>query len=913
MSLLYSTNLEDYRAQLPRPVQGTCSWILTNPKYISWIESEETGLLWVTGEPGCGKTMLSLYLTDHLTLNSAVPPCSEVFYFFCDDKITTQRNAKEMMRSIIHQILQRHRSLIKYAKSRWEATGHHLVESFDALWQIFVKIILESRLGPVGIIVDAIDECEADTRRTFLRSVKKLMQESRMGLQRPQNFVKFLITSRPSPEDLSVLDEPQKSILPIDENQTRIKQDIKLVIRNRFGRIAKKAGLSDDTSQELENLLYSKAEKSFLWLNIVLQSLEDSPSTSKKGFKQIINNFPRKLEETYASFLYKIPQGSQDIARTILRLLMGSSRHLTLDEINMAYTISQEEYKTIAEASEDCQNAIEQMLHGIVGSFVRFEASRVSLIHQSAKDFLAGFARSSSDDTIQSFGISPSVAALCIASTCIQYLLLEDFATDVFVTERHSSDYDIDENAMIDPKTFDFFSVHGGEHFLNIGDGLGEENCLAISQRYGFFDYAATHWAEHFALCESIAPKELWDAVRRLTAGESYVLKNWLKYFWIKADMEFPLPDDFDVIMVAAFFDCALLLDESLCHNMPIDQATTDRALFWAARMGCANSVQVLLRHGANPNSRRLYQHTPLTIAAHHGHLGAVKFLLDDTRTDINAGGTSGRSALSFAAGNSHLEIFQVLFLRDDCKLDHQDYNHWTPLFWAFERDHTKIGQALLSHETVDINHVDHRGRSILSWAAGEGFLQALEMLLEHPDVDVNLKDSMGRSPLLWAANNGQEEVIDALMRDGTRVEPSSKDNNGRSALSLACVGGHTNTVKALMKYKCGDVDEEDVDGWTPIAWALECRSPSTMEALLAGRGLQLDRKDWSGRTALIWAANYGYIDVVQMLLYQGADARISDDDGRTALDHAEMYDRTEVVNLLKEELFKGDAYRPTS
>src|ERR1700761_2233161 len=119
MVLLNSADPAEYKADLPRPVQGTCSWILNHPQYISWITQEQSALLWITGEPGCGKTILSAYLTDHLTLSrTQLQP--DVFFFFCNDQITTQNDAKAIIRSILHQILRKHRSLIKHLKSRYE-------------------------------------------------------------------------------------------------------------------------------------------------------------------------------------------------------------------------------------------------------------------------------------------------------------------------------------------------------------------------------------------------------------------------------------------------------------------------------------------------------------------------------------------------------------------------------------------------------------------------------------------------------------------------------------------------------------------------------------------------------------------------------------------------------------------------
>jgi ankyrin repeat domain-containing protein 50 len=417
---------------LPRPAQGTCNWILKDPLYTSWMRSEETGVLWVTGEPGCGKTMLSLYLTEHLEFDSARPTHSQVFYFFCDDKITTQRDAKDIMRSILHQILQQHRKLIKFARSRWETTGQSLVESFTALWEIFLNIISEARIGVMGVIVDAIDECEANSRWMFLRFVQKLVDDSRTLVPRPRSCVKFLITSRPSIKEFATFSS-LKGTLQIDNDSSRVSDDIKLVIQDRFSHIASKAGFSDETRAELEDLLHIKADRSFLWLNLILQRLEDTPSTSRKDFKRIIHGFPHKLEETYEKFIHGIPHDNRNDGREILCLLIGSSRHLTLEEMDIAYTIRRDAYKNLASVKEDQQHAMGKMLQNVVGSFIRIEASEISLIHQSVKDFLSDFAAHSPDEAVRSFGVSQATAALAMATCCIRYLLLDDFAENIFI------------------------------------------------------------------------------------------------------------------------------------------------------------------------------------------------------------------------------------------------------------------------------------------------------------------------------------------------------------------------------------------------------------------------------------------------------------------------------------------------
>lgn len=292
MVLLNSIYLTEYKAQLPRPVQGTCSWVLKHPAYLAWLGAKETKLLWITGEPGCGKTMISAYLTDHLRLNEATGPKPKVFFFFCDDKIKVQRDANAILRGILYQIVKQHRKLIRHVKSRFELDGPSLAISFPALWELFLKVVAESTSGTVGVIVDAIDECEIRTRNSFLKAVNQLVNERKETHQRDRNCIKFLITSHPSLDNSHHLTEMMENRLPIEQNQVVVGDDVRLVIRSRIGEIANKFQCDNEIKQYLEERLYTKSDQSFLWLSMILQSLERSPRALKRDFEKIINTFP---------------------------------------------------------------------------------------------------------------------------------------------------------------------------------------------------------------------------------------------------------------------------------------------------------------------------------------------------------------------------------------------------------------------------------------------------------------------------------------------------------------------------------------------------------------------------------------------------------------------------------------------
>ncbi|CAO2658177.1 Nn.00g074370.m01.CDS01 [Neocucurbitaria sp. VM-36] len=900
MVLLHSVDLADYKADLPRPVQGTCKWILSHPDYLSWIQKEATSLLWVTGNPGCGKTMLSAFLTENLKLDSAASSRSPVYYFFCDDKIVMQRDASAIIRSILYQMLQQHRRLIKHVKVKYESYGPSLTTSFSALWELFLKLAGELKSGPLGVIIDALDECEEKTRRSFLNAVMRLVDDSQ-GVQRhQQNWIKFLITSRPSLGNIYNFKGFVQKRLPIEQDQDRVNEDVRLVIKSKVEEIARKLECPEETKAYLQQVLYSKADHTFLWLDLILQRLEDTSLASKKEIEQIVNTFPRDLETTYGSFWQRIPPGSRTYARKTLSMLVESSRPLSLAEFNTAVTID-DSHDFTSDVQRDRQFSISRTLQNTAGPFIRIQSSTVSLLHQSAKEFLTGLAMRSQDPVIRNCGISSTDAALSLAWPCIQYLLLQDFTKDHFVVNRTSFETDSPDSPLMAFSTMALDDLLGLEEDRVFKDqsALEEETCSSLTQQYDFFDYSATHWAEHFARCENSASGGLRHAVHQLVETNSCVLKNWLKYFWIKKNLEYPYPDDFDSIMVAAFFDFPSMLRALLESDQTYEQSRRDRALFWAARMGCPGSVGVLLDYCGDPNRQTIDLHTPVTIAAEFGHFHAVQTLLECTRTSLDYRGKSGRSALSFAAGNGHIEIVKLLMGRKDCQVEGDDASKWTPLFWAVGGDHIAVIESLLDDPSVNLNRPDKDGRSVLSWAAGDGLLKASKSLLRHPRVDVNLKDATGRTPLLWAAGNGHSEIVTAFMRN-RRVDRSSKDDHQRNAISWACQGGHTNTLRTLLKYGCGGEDDADISGWTPLAWALYHRSLSTVQALISGTRMQIDRQDKSGRTALMWASSYGYLDVVQLLLSQGASPLARDNDGRTVVEYAQMYNYVEIIEELE-------------
>lgn len=894
MTLLNTFDVAEYKQLLPKPITGTGQWIHSHPLFISWLEKRDSALLWLTGHPGCGKTMLAFSLAQYFEEVRDTTAPQQALIYFCDDKISKQKDAKAVLAGLIFQIINSHRSMIRHVRRVYELQGPSMIQSFSSLWSILLRILKDPKAGFLYIILDALDECEDETRHQLLEAIFDFLHSSRNSSQ-----VKFIITSRPFLQQ-SYANNSQAllSQISIDENQAGYVADLQKFIQRRVEEISLKRRYPSEVKEFLLQTMSSKADQTFLWIHVVLASVEKSLLTSMKDFRNIVAKIPPDLEQTYWRYLSAIPADHQDDASHLLKLLLASSRPLHLDEINIAFTIGHF-HVTTEEVMQDTQTAISHTLQGILGPLARISGPQVSLVHQSVKEFLLQATRKhESFPAIRTVDVEGS--ALRMASACIQYLLLEDFQEDFF-SAKNSFTGSVLGNSGPGDFSGDFWDEDydfGPDILFTEPDAMNPEICRLLASKYSFYSYASLHWAKHFAICQESASDELRNAARSLLDVGNDKCRNWLHFY--RAEAATSIDDrlvDQDPIVLSAYFNLHKSLTYLLGNREP-SEATKDKGLFWAAQLGHNRVVATLLTAGASPNTRGLQRQTPLTVASEHGFLACVITLLADDRTNINIQGQNGRTALSFACSNGHHNIVKELLSRNRCGADDTDNSGATPFFWAVGGGYHTIISTLARHPNVNINHRDKTGRTAVSWAAGDGMDEVLRYLLKLPGIDVNTPDAKGKSPLSWAAGNGCANTVDVLLQCD-EVDKSSVDKDKRSAISWACERGHLNALRILLKSGCPGVDTVDIDGWTPLAWAIQTNSPQVVEALISTRLVDLEHHDNGGRTALSWAVEYGHISVVRVLLQEGADPEAKSERGTTPISVAQQFGRTDILSEL--------------
>src|SRR6185503_11632149 len=164
--------------------------------------------------------------------------------------------------------------------------------------------------------------------------------------------------------------------------------------------------------------------------------------------------------------------------------------------------------------------------------------------------------------------------------------------------------------------------------------------------------------------------------------------------------------------------------------------------------------------------------------------------------------------------------------------------------------------------------------------------------LLIKAGVPLDRKNDDGVSAVSIAAREGRSENFKELIDAGATVDLSQEDLN--DALLLSARNCDTSTLKFLLKLgaKANTKDEDT----TALMLAAEYGTPEMIKALI-DKGADIDAVDDNGWTAMMHADE---AENVRVLLNAGANPAIKNNDGDTALAMAIRYEQEDVVQLLK-------------
>ncbi|OBT66162.1 hypothetical protein VE03_05055 [Pseudogymnoascus sp. 23342-1-I1] len=455
-----TSHYEGFKERNPDPVKGTCHWFLQHPNYTSWRNSHNSSILWVSADPGCGKSVLSKLLADEeLKPTRSRTTC----HFFFKDDNGEQKTATNALCALLHQVFTQKPELLGHAVEIFNQNGEKLKKNVDLLWQVLAAAAKDLQAGEIVCILDALDECKESELKPLLQKLCSFYDEQ--SLLSNKITLKFLVTSRPLQHIEDKLNDLSQKIPAIrlagEEDTDQILHEINLVIDYEISKIQQKWGVDYNTVCALREEFSKVEHRTYLWVKLIFDLIhQDLQSITKKGREKLFRTIPKSLDATYTTILNK--STNKELAKKLLQIVCVATRPLSVKEISTALAI-QEDDKTYKDLEILPEEFSKKYIRNICGLFIRIINGRVFLLHQTAKEFLiaqedCNQSALSCDGGIWKNSLSIQDSSALLASICMSFLRLE---------ELNSS-------------------------------SLEQDHIDLLVSRYEFFEYSAENWALHF-------------------------------------------------------------------------------------------------------------------------------------------------------------------------------------------------------------------------------------------------------------------------------------------------------------------------------------------------------------------------------------------------------------------------------
>jgi hypothetical protein len=315
LQYLFTTDVEHDRADIKATkgdsVQGSWDWVLQCPEFINWLASD-TSILWISGSPGTGKTLLAVHLTEQLPL--MLSSDEVLLYCFFNSKVDMHNNATSLVRSLIYQLIQ----LGKDPHKRYCSLGPAC--KLPVVWSMFVSILEAMENSRIVCVLDGLDECE-------LKSLEALC--SKLENDAPGLPVRFIVLSR---ERLTVVGSflGRYPRIHLDDYLQQARGIIHKNIAEKLSGLPFADHCTVEEQERCHEILYRKSRGSHLWARLAVQSLQSS-TASQVG--ATIDILPEGIEPLYRWLLSQVDPGERKFIHQILSWCAFSQRPMELTDL----------------------------------------------------------------------------------------------------------------------------------------------------------------------------------------------------------------------------------------------------------------------------------------------------------------------------------------------------------------------------------------------------------------------------------------------------------------------------------------------------------------------------------------------------------------------------------------------------
>lgn len=165
---------------------------------------------------------------------------------------------------------------------------------------------------------------------------------------------------------------------------------------------------------------------------------------------------------------------------------------------------------------------------------------------------------------------------------------------------------------------------------------------------------------------------------------------------------------------------------------------------------------------------------------------------------------------------------------------------------------------------------------------------------------DFNSPDPTLQPPLVLALRRESWRVAHFLL-GVPELDVDARNPADENALMLAAIKGQVDLVERLLQRQA----QVNKPGWAPLHYAASHVGPASLPItrLLLERHAYIDAASPNGTTPLMMAARYGQAAAVRLLLEEGADPLLQNQQGLTAVDFARRAERPDIVDAIAQAI----------
>ncbi|XP_048245810.1 ankyrin repeat domain-containing protein 17-like [Haliotis rufescens] len=308
---------------------------------------------------------------------------------------------------------------------------------------------------------------------------------------------------------------------------------------------------------------------------------------------------------------------------------------------------------------------------------------------------------------------------------------------------------------------------------------------------------------------------------------------------------------------------------------------------------------------------------TPVMVAAERGHYDVYNLLVSEG-AELSLTDEYNFDCLMLACKGGNMSIVKHLLSLKTFDINRKGgFFMQTPVMMAAERGHYDVYNLFVS-EGADLSLTDKYNSDCLMLACLGGNMSIVKHLLSLKIFDINRKGGFFmKTPVMMAAGRGHYDVYNLLVSEGADLSLTDEDNS--DCLMLACEGGNMSIVKHLLSLKTFDINRiGGIYMQTPVMMAAARRHYDVLDILVSeGADLSLTDEGNSDclmlackarnmsivkhplslkifdinrkggffmQTPVMMAAGRGHYDVYNLLVSEGADLLLTDEDNSDCL-----------------------------